>query len=56
MAVFGKGRGKKQFSSKASLAFYEVDEYRKKLKKQIEEEESEMHLQSLVEKILKKVL
>ena len=42
MAVFGKGRGKKQFSSKASLAFYEVDEYRKKLKKQIEEEESEI--------------
>ena len=42
MAAFGKGRGKKQFSSKASLAFYEVDEYRKKLKKQIEEEESEI--------------
>lgn len=42
MAVFGKGRGKKHFSSKVSLAFYEVDEYRRKLKKKIKEEESEI--------------
>ncbi len=42
MALFRKGEDKKHFSSKASLAFYEVDEYRKRLKKQIKEEESEI--------------
>ena len=42
MALFRKGGDKKHFSSKASLAFYEVDEYRKRLKKQIKEEESEI--------------
>tara|TARA_B100001750_G_scaffold39179_1_gene28393 strand:+ start:1467 stop:2018 length:552 start_codon:yes stop_codon:yes gene_type:complete len=42
VALFRKGGDKKLFSSKASLAFYEVDEYRKKLKKQIKEEESEI--------------
>jgi len=42
VALFRKGGDKKHFSSKASLAFYEVDEYRKRLKKQIKEEESEI--------------
>jgi len=42
VAIFRKGGGKKHFSSSASLAFYEVDEYRRKVKKRIKEEESEI--------------
>ena len=42
MAVFGSGGDKKHFSGKVSLAFHEVDEYRRKLRKKFKKEESEI--------------